>query len=427
MFDSPRFRLLSACLVWLWLGSPAGAELVASGHAAVRGSSVRSQPSWLEGGFGRLPLGGASSTKSAEDLTGQLQLTLDWQATPQLGAYLHGVLRAEPSTMEGHEAGIVEAYLYGGWDIGSSGRLRFQLGHLLLPTSKENVDIAWASPYTLSFSALNSWIGEEVRLTGLLVEHRTPLGDLDEVLVGGSAFGGNDSTGALLAWRGWTLGDRLSTFDEVVPLPPIRSLDPGGSFAPQLDRGSRPFGDDLDDRIGWAGYLRWQRPEVASVQWTHYDNRGDRLLHDREYAWRTRFDLLGFELHPRGPIHGGAFSFLGELLVGETGMGEPLGPEVQVDMETAYLLVSWQLGGWRLSARYDTFEVTDLDSTPDDDNNDHGKAWTIAAFWEFHPGLRIGLELLDVESSRLPAALAGFDPDTDARSVFLELRYAFDF
>jgi hypothetical protein len=33
--------------------------------------------------------------------------------------------------------------------------------------SRENVDPLWSSPYTITLSALNTWIGEEVRLTGL--------------------------------------------------------------------------------------------------------------------------------------------------------------------------------------------------------------------------------------------------------------------
>lgn len=421
-----RSLLVSAVLLALCATGPVAAELTVSGHALLRGSSIRSQPSWLAGGFGRLPLGGSAPADSAEDLTGQLHITLDWQATPFFGAFVHAVGRAEPSSTEGRAAGVIEAYLHGGWDVSEVGSLRLQLGHFLLPTSKENVEVGWASPYTLTFSALNNWIGEEVRLSGLFAEYSANLGDLDEFQAAGSAFGGNDTTGALLAWRGWTLGDRLTTFDEVVPLPPILALADGGPFAPQLDRGSRPFGDDLDDRVGWAGSLRWWRPETAAVQWTRYDNRGDRLLHDQEYAWRTRYDLLGFELHRGDSSGAGTLSLLGEYLNGETGMGETLGPQVQVDFETAYLMASWQIRSWRLSVRFETFEVTDRDDTPSDDNNDDGEAWTFAAFWDARPDLRLGIEYLDLDSSRPPAALAGFDPDTDARSLLLELRYYFD-
>ena len=38
---------------------------------------------------------------------------------------------------------------------------------MFLPTSRENVDPLWQSPYTLTLSSLNTWIGEEVRLAGL--------------------------------------------------------------------------------------------------------------------------------------------------------------------------------------------------------------------------------------------------------------------
>ena len=38
------------------------------------------------------------------------------------------------------------------------------------------------------------------------------------------AFRNNDSMGALLAWRGWSVGNRLSVYDEVLPLPPLTTL-----------------------------------------------------------------------------------------------------------------------------------------------------------------------------------------------------------
>ena len=115
---------------------------------------------------------------------------------------------------------MIEAFLHASTALGDSGALELQLGHFILPTSRENVEVAWASPYTLTFSALNSWIGEEMRLTGLLGSYELTTGGGHSLRLGASVFGGNDTNGALLAWRGWSMGDRLTAFDEPVPLPP---------------------------------------------------------------------------------------------------------------------------------------------------------------------------------------------------------------
>ncbi|MEM7350542.1 MAG: hypothetical protein AAF657_07035 [Acidobacteriota bacterium] len=406
----------------LGLAPPSSAsDVTISGFVAVRGAGVQSQPSWREGGFGRLTLGSDAADDEGSYALGKLHVGIDWQPSPFFGAYVHVAGRAEPGRVEGREVGVIEAYLHASVSAGQTGSVNFQLGHFILPTSRENTEFVWASPYTLTFSALNTWIGEETRLTGLLTEYEVATGDQSRVRFGGSAFGGNDSNGALLAWRGWSMGDRLTAFGEVVPLPPIGSLQPDGAFAAQRDDGSKPYGDDLDDRIGWSGFLRWQRDERAVIQYTHYDNRGDRELHQGEYAWRTKFDLLGIELRPHDN-----FVLIGEALDGSTGMGDPLTTNVQADIETAYLLASWNPGRFRASLRYDTFETVDVDGSGADNNNEDGEAWTFALFFEPRDALRLGLEYSSLEADRPAAAEVGFDPNTDGETLKLELRYYFD-
>jgi len=403
---------------------PAAASPELGGYLALEGSRVRSQPSWLNGGFGRLATGAETTDDTAADASAQFHLTLEWQLGTHWGTFVHALARSEAERRQGKDLGVVEAYVHAGWDVGAAGRLRFRLGHFLLPTSRENIEVGWSTPYTLTFSALNSWIGEEVRPSGLLAEYIAPLGPLDELHIGATAFGGNDSNGALLAWRGFAFGDRLTTFEEVIPLPPLYSLRNGRAFEAQLDSGTRPFGGDLDDRLGWAGWLRWQRGQHWTLQFTSYKNRGDRLLHNGEYAWDTQFSLLGFDWHHE-TARDGTFSLLGEYLSGESGMGEPGGPQVQIDIETAYLLASWRFKAWRISTRYDYFELIDRDSTRRDPNGERGNAFTAALFWEPRPSLRLALEWLELDADRPAAPLAGFDLDTSGRSLTFEVRYYF--
>ena len=394
-------------------------DLTVDGFVAVRGTGVRSQPSWREGALGRVTLGADSADDEETYAIAKLHLALDWQPSPFFGAYLHVTGRAEPSSVDGRELGIIEAFLHASAPAGKSGLFTFELGHFFLPTSRENIEIAWSSPYTLTFSALNTWIGEEMRLTGLLTGYELDVSSRDQIRIGASVFGGNDSTGALLAWRGWAFGDRLTAFDEIVPLPLIDSLADDGAFYPQRDDGTKPFGDDLDDRPGWAGFLRWRHTDRATIQLTRYDNRGDRNLYQGEYAWRTELDLLAVEVRPHDNL-----TLVGELMSGSTGMG--FSPrKVQADLEAAYLLASWQRGPFRTTLRYDTFEMVDIDGPATDNNNEDGDAWTFAAFYEPRDTLRLGLELSTIDAERPAAAEHNFDPDTGASSVKLELRYYF--
>ncbi len=410
-----------ACTLLIPEPGAAAGDLTVNGFVAVSGLGISSQPSWREGGFGRFVLGAEDPDDDEIFGLGQLHVALDWQPSPFFGTYLHVTGRAEPSQVEGDEVGVIEAYLHASIPAGASGSVELQLGHFILPTSRENTEFAWSSPYTLTFSALNTWIGEEMRLTGLLTHYDVAVSGQSNLRFGASAFGGNDTNGALLAWRGWAMGDRLTSFGELVPLPPIDSLQSGGAFATQRDDGTRPYGDDLDDRIGWAGFLRWQRTDRAVLQYTRLDNRGDRELHEGEYAWRTELDLFGLELRPHE-----SFTLIGEFLDGSTGMGDPLAFNVQADIESAYLLASWNPGRFRTTVRYDTFETVDVDGSGADNNNEDGEAWTLAFFWEPRDTLRLGLELVDLQAER-PAALdVGADPNTDATSVQFEVRYYFD-
>ena len=157
----------------------------------------------------------------------------------------------------------------------------------------------------------------------------------------------NDPSGALLAWRGWTLGDRLTTVGETLPLPPIESFRPGGAFASQRDDGTRPM-DELDSRAGYAARARASFGHALRVQGAFTDNRGNRRLERGQYSWETRFGQAGLELR-LGP----QVTLLAEGAQGDTGMGPALpgGPQVQLRFRVGYALVSWSRSAWRLSAR----------------------------------------------------------------------------
>ncbi len=406
------------CLVATLLVARIGGagELDALGVASLRGLVVDGQTTWLEGGFGRLTEGSGDTMATVR---GQLHLGLDWKPTETWLVHAHGVAQGEPSSYGGQRLGLAEAFVQFRPEMSPKVALRFRAGLFFPATSLENSEPLWQSPYTITLSSLNAWIGEEIRLTG--VEAGVVLrGARDRLELAGTVFAVNDPAGALLAWRGWTIGDRLSTLGEVLPLPPLPSLRPGGGFADQRDDGTRPI-DELDSRLGYAARARWSRGDAIRLQGAFTDNRGDRRLYRGQYSWATRFAQAGLQAR-LGPD----VTLVAEGAIGDTGMGPavPGGPRVQLRFHVGYALLSWGRGRWRASARVDGFENDDRDFTAEPDS-ESGWAWTAAVFWKPLSFMRLGLEYVDVRSDRPAAPLSGALARTEGRRGVLEVRLLF--
>ena len=378
------------------------------------------QESWLTGGGGKLPAGG----DDGELGLGRVHLSATWEPNLYFQAHVHGIGRLDPDEYEGDAFGITEAFVQARAFAGDRDRFRFRLGFFFPPTSMENIDDLWVSPFTLSLSALNSWVGEEVRWTGLDVAYTHEFSEERVFFAGGTLFGGNDSVGALLAWRGWALGERLSVYDEVLPLPDLQELSQNGFFGLQRDDGTLPFSEDLDGRPGYALRLGLDLAGDVVVQLNHSDNQGDRQLYRGEYAWDMTFWSAGFQWLPDDYWH-----FAGEYLDGESGMGDPAGPHVQFDMETWYLLTSAAYGSWRGTVRYDDFSLVDRDrfAVPVNvgPNDEEGDALTVALFWVPHPSWRFGLEWLTLDAVRKLVLTQGNATVVGGDLWSLEARYIF--
>ena len=400
------------------LAEPSRAEVALHGVASARGLVVEGQGSWLEGGWGRLTEGAGEPNDALPAVRGQLHLGLDWRPGSIWLVRATGVLQGEPDASLGQRAGVVEAFAQAQPDLTARTQLRVRAGLFFPQTSLENVDRLWQSPYTVTLSAWNTWIGEEARLGGLETAWVFQ-GARDRVELAGAAFGANDASGALVAWRGFALGDRLTTIGELLPLPPLTTLEPGGAFAAQRDDGTRPV-DELDGRVGWHARARYAREGRVRVQAALTDNRGDRALHRGQYAWRTRFAQAGLEAS-LGPD----VTLVAEGAVGETGMGLPApNPRVDLRFKTGYALLSWSRGPVRVTGRVEAFDNQDRDGVAEP-NQEDGWALTGAVFWQATRVLRVGAEYLTVRAQREAAAFSGADPDTDARRAMLELRLAF--
>src|SRR5918993_1018028 len=167
---------------------------------------------------------GCGATRGFRDMRVALLLLLAPFAFGQQTFDLQGYVAARGVTRE-EGSGLIEAYADGRLIFGLD-EVQLRAGQFFLPTSRENKDALWASPYAISFSALNTWVAQEVRPIGLDLEWRHTLERGHILTTALTAFRGNDSMGALLGWRGWTVGNRISSYDELLPLPQLSSLFP---------------------------------------------------------------------------------------------------------------------------------------------------------------------------------------------------------
>jgi hypothetical protein len=391
------------------------------GVVRVSAGSFDAAPTFLDGGFGKLIDGGGDGR--VESAIGEARLAVDWEMGANWGLFVHGVARRDAGGAGSAGSGLLEAFVERRFGDGEQHLWTVRAGQFFLPASRENVDSLWTSPYTLTLSAMNSWVAEEIRPIGIDVAWRRNFPSDHRLQLAATAFIGNDTSATLLAWRGFSFHDRPTPTGRFVPLPPIERF--GEQFPRQSPEGTRAFGSDLDGRPGYAGRARWTAPnDRALIQVTAFLNRGDRALHGEEYAWDTDFRWLSAETDlPAG------LRLIGEWGTGTSRMGfAPPGGRseavVDIRFDTYYLLLTRDWGTWRATVRYDDFQVRDRDSTAIDDNREDGRAWTLAVLVPIDEHWRAGVELLDIKADR-PAARQSGSPSLDGDSVRAELRFAF--
>jgi hypothetical protein len=381
-------------------------------------ASIDSPDSWLSGGSGRFGIGNSPAPRAEIETAVTMTVRDHWSI------YVQGHLFSQGQTVETDAAGLSECFLRWEQSFGAIHVVSCRLGVFLPASSMENIDSLWYSPYTLTWSTLNSWIADEIRLTGLELNWQVDATTDLQFGAGAAVFSGNDAAGTLLAWRGWSMGHRLSGIGETLPLPPMQALEDGQMFQAQDDAGTTPIESDLDDKPGWYGQLFCLSRSLGLLQLSSYDNKGDRLLYADEYSWRTRYLSAGFSSEPIANV-----DVLGEFMQGDTGMGPIDRPHVQVDFESWYLMVSTRWNRWRVSTRYESFSTTDIDRTRvalnADPNDEAGQAWTLAILYELNDHWRLGAEWVDMEVRRDEDLTEGSEGSADSQLVQLELTARF--
>lgn len=281
----------------------------------------------------------------------------------------------------------------------SQSRVRMKLGGFYPRLSLENRGPAWTSPYMSSSSAINTWIGEEIRVFGAEFSaswRPMALGGAHALAVFASGYKNNDPAGGLIAWKGWSVHDRQSRFGDELPLPPLPQIQPDGLFWRQ-DPFFIPFQEN-DGDFGWYAGAEWQYQNRFLVRAMRYDNRADPMrVVDRQYAWYTEFNSLGLQADLPGGI-----GLIAQWLDGETVMGPIVGGAHVVDNAYAswFVLLTKVFGRHRVSVRYDDFAVTEKDRIPLDENAERGRAQAVAYRYQASDRVGVALEWLRIRSDR---------------------------
>lgn len=265
-------------------------------------------------------------------------------------------------------------------------RWRGRAGFFYPKMSLENVDTGWLSPFTYTQSAINSWIGEELRTAGLELTLYSPGRSRSSPIsweFHGALFKANDPLGTLLSWRGFTMHDRQSLNNDSVPFAPYPSVvGEDRIFHPNY---VEPF-HELDGRVGFYLGSHLEYYKQSTVRYYYYDNQANPLVvnEQRLYGWRTKFHSLALQHKFNANTR-----ILGQWLSGSTLMGERY---VYVDFDAWYLMLSHKYKEHRISLRFDKFEVQEDDVFAWDPNNSDGYGVTLAWRFNLNKHWQIGLE-----------------------------------
>jgi hypothetical protein len=327
----------------------------------VAGSSAGSgETSWLKRGLGKLQAGGDGA------VTGSAIIAWRSDIVGRLGA----VASADMHTQADRTVGLDEAYLTWKPAPGDALRLSGRAGLFFPPVSLEHDGVKWFATRTLTPSAIDTWIAEEVKVAGVETTLRGSIAGRPAGVTA-AAFQANDTSGALLTFRGSALHDLRANLDGAFPLPPIPAM-----FVGKQAQKTRPV-DEVDGRWGAYARLEYVPVKTLTVSLLGYDNNGDRTTVVRgQYAWRTRFAQVSARWSP-----GRNTEVLAQVMTGQTAMGVPVNglEPADIGFAAAYILVSRTTPHGTATLRLDQFSVSDHSFKAQDNNAEHG--WATTAAW----------------------------------------------
>ncbi|HVU31501.1 MAG TPA: hypothetical protein VHE36_13975, partial [Sphingomicrobium sp.] len=375
--------------------------------------AVGGEKSWIDGGFGKLR-SGSDGDFHLEPQLGNASLVWKPQFTWSLGATVVGSVEGGQHT----DAGIRQAFLeFRSMRSESGTSLTARGGLMWPPVSLEHEGADWHVADSITPSAINSWIGEEVR--PLALEATIALAPRGQRLRATAAiFAANDTSGTLLTFRGWALHDRATLAFNSWPLPPMDG--PMGGIQAPFTHPLIDLHHGFASRPGYYAKLAWQPPAPVRFELFHYDNRANpqEANDESEWGWRTRFDNVGLAANL-----GRGAELRAQALSGRTRMGYSNGGARWVDnrFRSAFLLATRPVGPLLVAVRGEAFDTRNEGSLVGEDYDETGWSAMISAKheWEHVTAL---LELIHVSSRREDREDVALDPRQAQTQIQAELR-----
>ena len=335
-------------------------------------------PSFMDGGLGTVRFG--------SDDSGVRLGRARFAVTQPIGELWSAHLDASVFDDKDRSAlGVTEAYLLFRPYPFQGYRFRLKAGGFYPPVSLENRASGWESPYTLSYSAINSWLAVEVRTIGLegqLDWLGTRTGHAFDVGVTGGVFGWNDRAGVMIADNGFVITDRQTPLFGRLGQPGVPPLN-----------GAEPF-MQIDHRAGAYLGLEARYLDRAVLRVLRYDNRADPSQLDsvsHVLAWETRFTSAGLRIEAD---HG--WTAIVQWLDGDTTIA-PQSLTLNWPFRSEFALLAKRFGRSTVSARYDRFTVQT--NAPEAYGSQDGHAWTAAYVFDADTHWRFTLECVRVSST----------------------------
>ena len=372
-----------------------------------RGVDAPDELSWTKGGLGKTRFGGDGTTAR---FGGAVAV-----GTAQLAPSILAMADVQFQSSDQPVLEVVEAWLRYRPVSLSAWRWSVKAGEFFPPLSLENGAVGWTSPWTLTPSAINSWVGEELRVIGS--EGRLEWRGRDNTLeAAASLYFANDPTGTLLADRGWSLSDLTYGIGGRLHEPDVLVRDFGETPPVRYN----PF-QEIDGRPGWYAQLAWHSREFGELSLLRYDNDADGSAKTMEnginvFAWHTRFWSLGARTDT-GPL-----TWIAQAMQGSTDFTPAPLPDLNTDFDSAFLLVGWNRGAWRPALRWDYFGTRGSSYDAGPRPGEHGIALTAAMNWQAQSWLRLTAEVLRVDSAREPRTEFELDPKVIDTQVQLAAR-----
>jgi hypothetical protein len=367
--------------------------------------------SFTDGGFGRSRFGGGGEDPHLHAVPAAAELV--WHGP--VAWNVAGTVAVAWQDGQDQPVDLVQAFA--SWRPVPRGATRFTLraGLYWPEISLEHQGAAWQVSDMITPSAINSWVGEEVKVVGLEGNASRPLagGRISATL---GLFGFNDTAGTLLAFRGWALHDRQAGAFSRQPLPPL-----GPDIAGAQPEWTTPA-VEVDHRIGFYGRLEYRMIAPVTLSAFYYDNRSDptAVTDHLQWGWHTRFLNLGARVEL-----GAHTRLLAQAMTGTTRMGQDDGEEdywVETRFRAFYLRLTHEIGPVALSGRVDLFDTRQRGEYVHSDDDEQGWSLTGAADWHVTDQAQFILEWLHVDSERLSRLRLGTPARQDQDVVQASLR-----